>query len=229
MSLSAKIREQLISSFRADLTDHVQGMTDGLLALEQERVSGEARQATLADIFRAAHSLKGAARAVGVTAVEQVSHSLEGVLTRLQRDELHQTPELFSACYQAIDALQAVQEAYEAGATSPPVEALQALVGLEPYVSAPAAPAPPPRPTAAAPSQEKAPLEPLEELEEVQDEPVSLPGKSPESRTPAIFRLPLIHPRGWSKRESRTIWSLLRLLSSQLVRRSGSVSASWMP
>ena len=73
MSLSAKIREQLISSFRADLTDHVQAMTDGLLALEQDRVSGDERQATLADIFRAAHSLKGAARAVGVTAVEQVS------------------------------------------------------------------------------------------------------------------------------------------------------------
>ena len=135
MSLSAKIREQLISSFRADLTDHVQGMTDGLLALEQNLVSGDERQATLADIFRAAHSLKGAARAVGVTAVEQVSHSLEGVLSGLQREEIQQTPDLFSACYQAIDALQAVQEAYEAGATTPPVQALQALVGLEPYLS----------------------------------------------------------------------------------------------
>jgi two-component system chemotaxis sensor kinase CheA len=153
MSLSAKIREQLISSFRADLADHVQTMTDGLLALEQNRVTGEERQATLADIFRAAHSLKGAARAVGVTAVEQLSHSLEGVLSGLQKDTIQGTPELFGACYQAIDALQAVQAAYEAGATTPPVQALQALVGLEPFLSPqpaavkkPDAPSPRPEP-----------------------------------------------------------------------------------
>jgi two-component system chemotaxis sensor kinase CheA len=157
MSLSAKIREQLISSFRADLADHVQTMTDGLLALEQNKIAGEERQATLADIFRAAHSLKGAARAVGVTAVEQLSHSLEGVLSGLQKDTLQQTPELFGACYQAIDALQAVQAAYEAGATTPPVQALQALVGLEPFLSPqsavvkkPPAPSPEPEPPKAA-------------------------------------------------------------------------------
>ncbi len=158
MSLSAKIREQLISSFRADLADHVQTMTDGLLALEQNQIAGEERQATLADIFRAAHSLKGAARAVGVTAVEQLSHSLEGVLSGLQKDTIQQTPELFGACYQAIDALQAVQAAYEAGATTPPVQALQALVGLEPFlvpqpavVKKPPALSPEPEPSRAAP------------------------------------------------------------------------------
>ena len=43
MSLSAKIREQLISSFRADLTDHVQAMTDGLLALEQNLATNDRR------------------------------------------------------------------------------------------------------------------------------------------------------------------------------------------
>lgn len=179
MSLSAKIREQLISSFRADLTDHVQGMTDGLLALEQDQVVGDERQATLADIFRSAHSLKGAARAVGVTAVEQVAHSLEGVLTGLRGGTLKASPELFSACYQAIDALQAVQAAYESGATTPPVQALQALVGLEGFLSPqPAAvkAAPPPvqhvgvpqpMPDASAPSPEPAVLaSPMEQDKE---------------------------------------------------------------
>ena len=67
MSLSAKIREQLISSFRAELAEHIQTMTDGLLALEQGTLASEGRQSTLDEIFRAAHSLKGAARAVGIT------------------------------------------------------------------------------------------------------------------------------------------------------------------
>jgi len=134
MSLSAKIREQLISSFRDDLTEQVQIMTDGLLALEQSRVSGEERRVTMEDIFRAAHSLKGAARAVGVTVVEQLAHALEGVLDAMQRETIELTPELFDACYRALDALQAVQAAYEAGETTPPVQALQALVGLEPFL-----------------------------------------------------------------------------------------------
>jgi two-component system chemotaxis sensor kinase CheA len=134
-SLSAKIREQLISSFRDDLNEQVQVMTDGLLALEQGRVVGEERQTTLEDVFRAAHSLKGAARAVGVTAVEQLAHALENVLAALQHDTIEPTPELFSACYQALDALQAVQAAYEAGETTPPMEALKAIVGLDPFLA----------------------------------------------------------------------------------------------
>lgn len=134
MSLSAEIREKLISSFRADLEEYVQAMTDGLLALEQGRVAGEARQTTLEGVFRAAHNLKGAARAVGVTAVEQLAHALESVLEAIRSEVIKPTAELFTACYQALDALQAVQDAYEAGETTPPVQALQALIGLEPFL-----------------------------------------------------------------------------------------------
>jgi two-component system chemotaxis sensor kinase CheA len=131
MSLAAKVREQLLSSFRAELAEHVQTMNDGLLALEQGTVTGEQRQSTLEDVFRAAHSLKGAARAMGITVVEQLAHALESVLACLQRETIEPTPELFTACYQALDAIQAVQVTYEAGEITPPVQALQALASLE--------------------------------------------------------------------------------------------------
>jgi two-component system chemotaxis sensor kinase CheA len=131
MSLAAKVREQLIASFRAELAEHVQTMNDGLLALEQGTVAGEQRQTTLEDIFRAAHSLKGASRAMGVTMVEQLAHALESVLDDLQNDAIQPTTELFTACYRAVDAIQVVQAAYEAGETTPPVQALQALADLE--------------------------------------------------------------------------------------------------
>ena len=100
MSLAAKVREQLISSFRAELTEHVQTMNDGLLALEQGTVSGEQHKTTLEDIFRAAHSLKGAARAMGVTMVEQLAHALESVLDDMQKGVIEPTTEIFTACYQ---------------------------------------------------------------------------------------------------------------------------------
>lgn len=131
MSLAAKVREQLIASFRAELAEHVQTMNDGLLALEQGTVAGEQRQTTLEDIFRAAHSLKGASRAMGVTMVEQLAHALESVLDDLQNDAIQPTTQLFTACYRAVDAIQVVQAAYEAGETTPPVQALQALADLE--------------------------------------------------------------------------------------------------
>ena len=88
-------------------------MTDGLLALEQGRVADEERQSTLENVFRAAHSLKGAARAVGVTVIEQLAHALEDLLDAMRRDPstspstgsgqgsghraIEPTPELFSS------------------------------------------------------------------------------------------------------------------------------------
>jgi two-component system chemotaxis sensor kinase CheA len=131
MSLAAKVREQLISSFRVELAEHVQTMNDGLLILEQGTVEDEQRKTVLENIFRAAHSLKGAARAMGVTMVEQLAHSLESVLDDLQNGVIQQTTGLFTACYRTVDAIQVVQTAYEAGEITPPVEALQALAELE--------------------------------------------------------------------------------------------------
>ena len=135
MSLSSKIREQLISSFRAELAEHVQTMTNGLLAIEQGQVAGDERQELLNTTFRAAHSLKGAARAVGVTVIEELAHALENVLELLRSNNLQTTPAFFNACYQTLDAIQAVQTAYEAGETTPPIEALQALNVLGQYRS----------------------------------------------------------------------------------------------
>lgn len=165
MTLSARVREQLISSFRAELAEHVQTMTDGLLALEQHRVTGRERRTTLEDTFRAAHSLKGAARAIGATVIEQLAHALEDVLAGMQQEALEPSPELFTTCYRALDAIQAVQAAYEAGETAPPVLALQVLAELEPFRThktppARAAPAEELSPAATGPAQETAPPAP---------------------------------------------------------------------
>src|SRR5512139_1843236 len=135
MSLSTKIREQIISSFRAELAEHVQVLNDGLLAVEQQRVSGPEKEETLGNLFRAAHSLKGAARAVGVGTIEQLAHALEDILGALQHDKLVPTPDMFTACYKAVDAIQATQVAYEDGETTPPSQSLQALVAVEAFRS----------------------------------------------------------------------------------------------
>ncbi len=133
MSLSITIREQLIRSFGDELAEHVQTMTDGLLALEQQQVTGEERRFTLENVFRAAHSLKGDARALGISAIEQLAHALENLLDAMQQDAIALTPELFTVCYRALDTIQLVQAVYESGGTTPPVQVLQTLAEIEAF------------------------------------------------------------------------------------------------
>lgn len=131
MSLAAQVREQLINSFRAELNEHVQTINNGLLALEQGVADGEERRGILENVFRAAHSLKGAARAMGVTMIEQLAHALESVLEGMQKGAFEPDAALFTACYRAVDAILSVQVSYEAGETTPPLQALQALAELQ--------------------------------------------------------------------------------------------------
>ncbi|MBN1486523.1 MAG: hybrid sensor histidine kinase/response regulator, partial [Anaerolineae bacterium] len=133
MSISASVRERLLNSFRAELKEHIQTMTDGLLALEQQTVSDDERQAVLNNVFRAAHSLKGAARSVGTTTIEQLAHTLEDILDAMRQDSMELSAELFNTCYRALDVIQVVQAAYEGGSITPPSEALQVLLELQKF------------------------------------------------------------------------------------------------
>ncbi len=143
MAISEQVRKQLIASFRAELTEHIQTMTDGLLALEQNKLDSAQKPETLRAIFRAAHSLKGAARAVGVNVVAQMAHALEDVLDGVNKQTVELTPTLFTACYGVLDAIQDVEKAFESGATTPPPQATQAVAALDPFRS-PKLPAPEP-------------------------------------------------------------------------------------
>jgi chemotaxis protein histidine kinase CheA len=125
VSLSEEVRARLLASFRAELAEHIQTITDGLLALEQQTVAEDQRQPLLEDLFRAAHSLKGAARAIGLTSIEQLAHALEDVLNGLQKNTLSFSSALFTACYETLDAIRLVQAMFESGSSTPPREALQ--------------------------------------------------------------------------------------------------------
>src|SRR4026208_425799 len=71
--------ESLMSTFVEEVADHVRSFNTDLLALE----SGQGDSATLRrSLFRTAHNLKGASRAVDVGLVESACHALEDVLAR---------------------------------------------------------------------------------------------------------------------------------------------------
>ena len=61
--LDESAQTELLATFQVELAEHSQALTRAFLALEKEPEPGERRR-LLAAAFRAAHNLKGAARAV---------------------------------------------------------------------------------------------------------------------------------------------------------------------
>ncbi|MBN1993620.1 MAG: hybrid sensor histidine kinase/response regulator [Anaerolineae bacterium] len=130
MGLSEKIRQQLIESFKIEQGEHIEKITQGLLTLEKDPAS-EKRQALLEEIFREAHSLKGAARAVGMTTIESLGHALEDLLLGVKEGQLDLSPELLDLLYQTLDAVELVMQRIEAGDSTPPAAVLALLARLE--------------------------------------------------------------------------------------------------
>jgi chemotaxis protein histidine kinase CheA len=93
--------------FRAELDTHLPVLGEGLLALEKD----PAQPQLLHSLMRAAHSIKGAARIVGVDAAVQVAHVMEDCLVAAQRGELHLDAEAIDVLLRGLDVLGHAEEA----------------------------------------------------------------------------------------------------------------------
>ena len=68
----------------------------------------DGRGPLLAEVFREAHSLKGAARAVNMEGMGTLAHRLETLFGRVQAETLRFTPAVFDLCHEALDAIGAL-------------------------------------------------------------------------------------------------------------------------
>ena len=86
--------ESLMATFVEEVAEHVSSFNRDLLALE----SGQGDPTSLLQsLFRTAHNLKGASRAVDVGLVESASHGLEDILARARDGERPLDAEAFKA------------------------------------------------------------------------------------------------------------------------------------
>jgi two-component system chemotaxis sensor kinase CheA len=97
-------RKRLLVTFQVEAAEHIQTLSSGLMDLERSSAA-ESHAHTLESIFREAHSLKGAARAVNATAIERICQSLENVFSSWQRKETVPSPALFDVLHRATDLL----------------------------------------------------------------------------------------------------------------------------
>lgn len=96
-----QLSARLLVTFTAELEEQVRAMNADLLALEAAPADVE----HLKSLFRVAHTLKGAARAAGVTAVEQACHALETLLAEARDGKVMLGPTEFGLLFSAADAL----------------------------------------------------------------------------------------------------------------------------
>lgn len=97
--------KRLLATFAVEAREHVHTISAGLGALDKA-TAASARQALVEQVFRAAHSLKGAARAVGKAEVESLCQALEGVFARLKSGGLESSPPLRDVLDAATDTLE---------------------------------------------------------------------------------------------------------------------------
>src|SRR4051794_18232537 len=109
MSMSNdELQQLLLATFADQAKEQLQTINERLLALEE--AEGDDKGPLLEEIFREAHSLKGASRAVDLSRVEAVAHKLESLFSVIQKGELEADAEVFDLAYKALDALTALVE-----------------------------------------------------------------------------------------------------------------------
>lgn len=145
MSQTDKQWQELESLFRGEARDHLAAMNRLLLQLETEQnLPADQYQNIIREIFRAAHSLKGAARTVNRTDIEKVAHALESAFDSLRNQTLVLTPEVADALYDGMDSIDSLLEGKTEGLLLDQImvnlQSLVAPTAAEPPVEKPATP-----------------------------------------------------------------------------------------
>jgi two-component system, chemotaxis family, sensor kinase CheA len=109
----ARLLERLMATFVDELDEHVQTLSDGVLTLEKG-LSGDEHTECLTVMFRAAHSLKGASRAVDQEAVERLCHVLEDAYGAIRDGALQPEPGLCSLLLATTDMIGTAGQAMRA-------------------------------------------------------------------------------------------------------------------
>lgn len=95
--------DELIEIFIEESKEHLEGIEDNLLTLEEQ---GENIDDDLINkVFRAIHSIKGAAGFFGLDSTKVLAHTTENVLGKIRKKELIPNREIVAVLLQSVDVL----------------------------------------------------------------------------------------------------------------------------
>lgn len=99
---------RLLEVFRTESLEHRQEIVSALRELERG-VDPEHEVDALEKSFRAAHTLKGAARAVNKSQIAALCQSLEGIFSLLRNGQGRLGREMFGPLYDAVDSIEKLE------------------------------------------------------------------------------------------------------------------------
>ncbi|MDO5519460.1 MAG: Hpt domain-containing protein, partial [bacterium] len=93
---------QYLDIFIDETKEHLQNLNEQILILEKEPEN----EATINEIFRAAHSLKGMAGTMGYKRMQRLTHDMENVFSEIRNGKMKATDELVDVLFRGLDALE---------------------------------------------------------------------------------------------------------------------------
>lgn len=100
--------DEILQGFVEESLEHLSSIENDLLAIEE---AGANIDVDLVNkVFRAAHSIKGGAGFMGLTAVQEIAHAAENILGMIRSKTITPTPEIVNVLLVAADQLQAMIE-----------------------------------------------------------------------------------------------------------------------
>jgi len=130
--------KKLQATFATEAQEHVQVISNLLLELEKS-LSPAAEITAIENIYREAHTLKGASRAVDLSSIEKICQAMEGVFAAWKRQSASPSRQAFDALHRTLDAIRELLSSFakKSGRPEGPwlaelVHSLDALQSAEP-------------------------------------------------------------------------------------------------
>lgn len=99
---------EMIGYFLDEVEEQLQFLEHGILDLEKENGKAEVIQ----EIFRVAHTLKGASSAMGYEKMTLLTHSMENVLDKIRNNPLIINTSIINTLFSCMDCLRLLKEAF---------------------------------------------------------------------------------------------------------------------
>ncbi len=101
----AALSRKLLDEFRQEALENLDEAEQCLLGLDRGQKDSE----VVAELFRRVHTIKGGASYVGLGAIAELAHALEGVLAVARQQEAFALPgSLIDVCFETVDGLRAM-------------------------------------------------------------------------------------------------------------------------
>lgn len=112
MEIDPKVLRELIETFKIELHEQLQIITEALLYLEKNHQEDTEFFKKIDAVFRAAHNMKGASRGLGIDNVGKIFHHLETLFSNIKNKKILITPDIVDLCLESVDALNSAMRAF---------------------------------------------------------------------------------------------------------------------